>query len=97
MSARPETLLGGLRASIDRVDTAIVDLLAERFSLTERIGEVKRDAGMPPLDAEREAELLRRLGSRAAESGLAPEIVERIYTLIMAEVRRRHEELRDAH
>ena len=36
------TNLGELRKSIDNLDTALVAILAERFRITERVGELKR-------------------------------------------------------
>ncbi|HJE77094.1 MAG TPA: chorismate mutase, partial [Brevibacterium epidermidis] len=37
-----------LRGSIDNIDASLVHLLAERFKLTERVGELKADHGLPP-------------------------------------------------
>ena len=37
-----------LRASIDNMDAALVHLLAERFKITQQVGELKAPLGLPP-------------------------------------------------
>ena len=44
MSEVPEELLR-LRASIDNMDEVIVRVLAERFKITQRVGELKAEVG----------------------------------------------------
>ena len=50
-----------LRASIDNMDAALVHLLAERFKITQQVGELKAAHGMPPADPAREAQQIERL------------------------------------
>jgi chorismate mutase len=50
--------LADLRMSIDNIDSALIVLLAERFRLTQKVGELKRDTHMPSIDQRREAEHL---------------------------------------
>lgn len=59
-----------LRGSIDNIDAALVYLLAERFRVTRRVGELKAVGGLPPADPAREQEQIARLTSIAEESGL---------------------------
>lgn len=82
-----------LRGSIDNIDASLVHLLAERFKLTERVGELKADHGLPPADVSREARQVARLRELAEESHLDPEFAEKFLAFIVAEVIRRHERI----
>jgi len=91
--AREELLR--LRSSIDNMDSMLVHLLAERFKVTQRVGELKAKHGMPPADPDREARQIARLRSLAEESQLDPEFAEKFITFIVREVVRHHEHIRD--
>jgi chorismate mutase len=80
-----------LRASIDNLDAALVHLLAERFTCTQQVGQLKARHGLPPADPEREAEQIARLRQLAVESRLDPEFAEKFLVFIVAEVLRHHE------
>lgn len=60
--------LENLRREVDRLDAAMVDLLAERMRVVGAIARVKQDAaeGRPALRPGREAVIMRRLAERAA-------------------------------
>ena len=85
MSA-PETAAGpaaaaleGLRAQIERIDRALIGLIAERVRLAREVGEAKRALGLPVLDPAREAAVVRRAGTLAREAGLADEDVRYLF------------------
>ena len=59
--------LAALRAEIDRVDGALVPLLAERMRLSDEIGRHKKEKALPVRDEAREEELLRRVKALAGE------------------------------
>ncbi|MDO5066730.1 MAG: chorismate mutase [Propionibacteriaceae bacterium] len=82
-----------LRDSIDNMDSMLIHLLAERFKITRRVGELKAEAGLPPADPDREAEQIRRLRALAVESNLDPEFAEKVVGFIVAEVVRHHERI----
>ena len=82
-----------LRDSIDNMDSMLIHLLAERFKITQRVGELKAEAGLPPADPEREAEQIHRLHALAEESNLDPEFAEKVLGFIVAEVVRHHERI----
>lgn len=82
-----------LRDSIDNMDAALVHLLAERFKVTQRVGELKAASGLPAADPVREAEQIARLRRLAGEAKLDPEFAEKFLTFIVAEVVRHHEAL----
>ncbi len=80
-----------LRASIDNLDAALVHLLAERFTCTQQVGQLKALHGLPPADPAREAQQIARLRQLAAESRLDPEFAEKFLGFIIEEVLRHHE------
>lgn len=91
--AREELLR--LRASIDNMDAMLVHLLAERFKITQRVGELKAQHDMPPADPAREAEQITRLRALAQEAQLDPEFAEKFLHFIVREVVRHHEQIRE--
>ena len=82
-----------LRDSIDNMDAALVHLLAERFKITQQVGVLKAEHGLPPADPAREAQQIARLRSLAEQAKLDPEFAEKFLTFVVAEVVRHHEAL----
>lgn len=89
----PHPELARLRGSIDNLDAALVCLLAERFKVTQRVGELKAGLGLPPADPAREAEQIARLRQLAHDANLDPEFAEKFLTFIVSEVVRHHEQI----
>ena len=85
--------LGRMRGSIDNMDSALIHLLAERFKVTQRVGELKARAGLPAADHEREARQIARLRALAVDADLDPELAEKFVTFIVREVVRHHERI----
>lgn len=50
-----------LRKQIDNYDDRIVELLLERFILSRKIGDIKRESGVTISDPERENNIIDRL------------------------------------
>ena len=82
--------LAALRASIDNLDSALVSLLAERFKITQRVGQLKAREGLAPADPDREAQQIARLRRLAAAADLDPEFAEKWFNFVVAEVIRHH-------
>ncbi|HOQ53544.1 MAG TPA: chorismate mutase [Micropruina sp.] len=89
----PDPELARLRGSIDNLDSALVCLLAERFKITQRVGELKAELGLPPADPGREAQQIERLRRLAHDAHLDPEFAEKFLTFIVSEVVRHHEQI----
>ncbi|OYO10088.1 chorismate mutase [Enemella evansiae] len=89
----PYAELHRLRGSIDNMDSALVHLLAERFKVTQRVGELKAAYGLPPADPEREQQQIARLRALAEESKLDPEFAEKVLNFIVSEVVRHHQKI----
>ena len=83
------------RQSIDNIDAALIHMLAERFRITQAVGEYKAEAGMPPADPTREREQIERLRKLAEEAGLDPEFSEKFLRFVIDEVIRHHERIAD--
>ena len=79
-----------LRQRIDDIDTQLVQLLNARVACAVRIGELKHSTGQVVYQPDREAVVLARVRSSAAEfSGpLTTEAVVRIFERIIDEARR---------
>ena len=93
--ARARELLVEERRSIDNIDAALVHLLAERFSHTQRVGVLTATHGLPPADPSRERAQIDRLRSLAHDAGLDPVFAEAFLRFIVTEVIRHHERIRD--
>lgn len=92
---RARQLLVSERRSIDNIDAALVHLLAERFSHTQRVGLLKAEHGLPPADPAREQEQIAHLRELADQAGLDPTFAEAFLRFIVTEVIRHHEQIRD--
>ncbi|GHC74338.1 chorismate mutase [Limoniibacter endophyticus] len=80
-----------LRASIDNIDAALVNILAERFRCTKAVGVLKANYNLPPADPEREKKQIERLRRLANEAQLDPDFAEKFLNFIIREVIRHHE------
>ncbi len=82
------------RQSIDNIDAALVYLLAERFKVTQAVGQYKADNGLPPADPTREEKQIARLRSLAEEADLDPDFTEKFLRFIINEVIRHHTQIK---
>ena len=76
-------LLKQCRTDIDKVNSRIIELLAEREKLVREIGEYKRQNGLGVVDSKREKEMYNQLGEEAREYGLSGDYVEGVFRLIV--------------
>lgn len=86
-----DSTLASYRQSIDNIDAALVYMLAERFKITQKVGDYKAANGLPPADPGREAQQIGRLRQLAAEAQLDPEFSEKFLRFVIDEVIRHHE------
>ncbi|RVT41205.1 chorismate mutase [Sphingobium algorifonticola] len=84
------------RQSIDNIDAALVFMLAERFKVTQAVGQHKARHALPPADPGREERQIARLRQLALEADLDPDFTEKFLRFIIDEVIRHHERARDA-
>lgn len=74
MTPDAEPNLDALRAELDGLDGALLEIAAQRMAVVERIREAKRRTGKPLFDRTREQAVFRRAEARARELGLDPAI-----------------------
>lgn len=86
--------LAEARDRIDQIDRKLIELLAQRFSLTHQVGMLKARQDLDALDAEREAQKLEELRALCHRHGLDPALVSELFRRIMEEVVRNHKRLR---
>ncbi len=86
--------LEGLRRQLDQVDDQLLELLAARRGLVDRVAAVKAEHGVAVRDRRREAEIFARLTERAARLGLERRTVAALVRRVLADsVRRQQEQL----
>jgi isochorismate pyruvate lyase len=83
--------LEALRREIDRLDSAIVSLLAERFRLVDQVIAVKQKSGAPAIIPERIEEVVGRVLAEARARGIPGESAEKLWRLLIAETVRYEE------
>lgn len=84
----------GKRREIDVIDANIADLLNRRAAIAREISILKLSAGLPIVDAHREAEVLRNL-TRANDRHISDASLTRIYQTILDESRQIQASVRD--
>jgi chorismate mutase len=86
-----DEVLASYRKSIDNIDAALIHMLAERFRITQAVGEYKAKMAMPPADPRREERQIKRLRSLAEDADLDPEFSEKFIRFVIEEVIRHHQ------
>src|SRR5690606_36985327 len=86
-----DPVLAGYRKSIDNIDAALIHMLAERFRITQAVGEYKAQVALPAADPEREGRQVQRLRKLAEEADLDPEFSEKFIRFVIEEVIRHHQ------
>jgi len=72
-----------LRQRLNELDQQLVELIAERQHVVEKVGELKRTSGHATRDYAREKQVLDQARSRAAELGVAPDVAENVMRLLI--------------
>lgn len=83
-----------LRQKIDKIDKKLLKTLAERFKITQKIGEYKKRYSLPLMDKERERQLLKNLDNLAKKLGLGQKLVREIFQAIIKTVRANHQKIK---
>jgi chorismate mutase len=88
-----DNILARYRDSIDNIDAALVFMLAERFKITQEVGEYKATVSLPPADPMREEKQIERLRQLARDAKLDPDFTEKFLRFIINEVIRHHQQI----
>ena len=92
-----DPVLTELRARIDQLDAALIQLMKDRFDVTRQVGQHKKATGLPPADPGREEVQIARLRRMAEEADLDPAFSEKLLRLIIDEVIRDYARSADLH
>ena len=68
-----------VRAEIDRIDRALVDLIAERFGYVDRAWQLKQDGSEGAVVPWRIQQVIDRVKVRADERGVSPALIEALW------------------
>ena len=78
-----------LRARIDRIDSEMIRLYAERMETVKEIGRYKQEHNLPVTDPEREREVLDKAAEQAG--GENADGIRALFRLMMAQSREKQE------
>jgi isochorismate pyruvate lyase len=67
-----------VRSEIDRIDAALVDLIAERFGYVDRAWQLKMKSAEGAVVQWRIQQVIDRVKARAAEKGMPPEMLDMV-------------------
>lgn len=70
--------LDTLRAELGEIDKQILELVAKRQAVAQKIGAVKRERGIPTRDFRQEREVVQRARQAAVAHGLTPQLGEEL-------------------
>ncbi|MBP6386673.1 MAG: bifunctional 3-deoxy-7-phosphoheptulonate synthase/chorismate mutase type II [Pseudarcicella sp.] len=85
--------LATLRAKIDNVDRELMEALAARMAIVEKLGEYKRDNNVAVLQLDRWKQVHVDRASQAKGLGLYPEFIEEFFKLVHLESIRKQTEV----
>jgi chorismate mutase len=86
----PEEELSRLREQIDALDQEFVEVLARRFRVTEAVSRLKASHRLNAVDPDRESMQAARLERLAVQHEVSPEIVSKIFRVIVEQVVANH-------
>jgi chorismate mutase len=82
-----------LRAKIDNIDRELLEVLAARMAVVEKLGEYKRDNNVAVLQLDRWKQVHNSRAEQAEKLGLYPEMVAELFKLIHMESIRKQTEV----
>jgi len=77
-----------LRTDIDRIDAAIVQLLAERLSVCREVAELKETTGAAVIQPARVRDVLASRRQWAIDLGVDPDFAEQLFRILLSETHR---------
>ena len=72
-----------LRAEIDAIDGALIDLLARRASYIDRAVDLKRIENLPARTTDRVAQVVQNVRLLAGARGLDPDLAETLWSVLI--------------
>lgn len=84
-----------LRIEIDKCNDNIIKALEKRFYFTREIGKLKKENNLSSYDKNREDKVINNVRLLAKNSDLSEDMIENIFRIIMEQVIKEHEELKN--
>jgi len=78
-----KAVMAPYRARIDALDAQIVALLGQRFGIIGEVAKLKAERGIAPILPARVEEVVAHARARAEQAGVDPNLVEKIYRIII--------------
>jgi chorismate mutase-like protein len=75
--------LSDWRERIDSIDRQLIDLLNERMQCAQEIGRIKKAAGKPIRDPERELDVIAKIKAYNNQGIIKDEALEALYRLLI--------------
>ena len=73
------TTMADIRAEIDRIDKALIDMFAARACYIDRAAEVKAGIGLPARITNRVEEVVSNVRAHAVTRGIDPDLAEKLW------------------
>ena len=77
--------LNSLRKQIDILDNNLLKILAKRFQMVKKIGQLKKKLNLSTFDKKRFDDVLKTRISKAQQLGLSNDLIKKIYNIIHEE------------
>lgn len=71
-----------LRKKLDSIDTKLLNMLAQRMTIVEEIGKIKKEKGLKALDKKRWEDVLHTRKEIGKRLGLSEKFIENMWNLI---------------
>lgn len=83
------------RKQIDEIDEQLIRLLADRFKVTQKIGEYKKIHKLSAIDTSREKIKFKQLVALSKSQKLNPKLITDIFRLVINEVVKNHNSIKN--
>ena len=83
-----DAALAELRVRIDRLDRALIDIVAERLAVCHEVAEVKRHRGTPVIQPQRVRDVLATRREQAIAAGVDADFAEQLFRVLLTETHR---------
>jgi chorismate mutase-like protein len=80
--------LQALRERIDRLDSALVDIVAERLAVCRDVAAVKQQGDAPIIQPDRVRDVVTSRRQLAIEAGVDPDFIEQLFRVLLTETHR---------
>ena len=76
------------RLKIDKINSQILNLVAKRTKITNKIGKYKKQKNIPIYDPKREKEIHRKMGKLSKQKDLNPKFIKKLFNLIIIQAKK---------